>query len=877
MDTRTVDISIDLSHCEDCELCIERVRDSLSQLKGVDAVEVNSGACNLTLSYDPDVASLSRLQDVAQNIGVGISRRFAHETIAISDMDCADCAASLERAVAKMPGVAHVDVNFALARMSVEYEPALTSHGDILSSIRALGYEVADLDQTTKTTSFFRISGLHCADCAASVERNVTSLPGVFEAKVNFGQARLTVRHRADVTAKRIIEVVERSGYGATLESEGGAEPARSFWRANRWAVFTTASGAVLLAGIVASLTIRTDLVVIPLFALAIILGGFRAARSGIFGLIASKSMDMNLLMTVAVIGAAAIGQWAEGAVVVFLFSLGNTLESYTLDRARKAIAELMSVSPNYAKIRRDGREMVLSVEQIGVGEITLVRPGERIPMDGRVSFGSSTVSQAPITGESMPVDKSAGDEVYAGSINERGYLEIEVTKPYRENMISKIIQLVEEAQAERAPSQRFVDRFARYYTPAVLLLSAAIAVLPWLILGEPFQPWIYRALVLLVISCPCALVISTPVSIVSGIARAAREGVLIKGGAHLEAAGRIKVVAFDKTGTLTLGKPRVAEVVSLGRLDEEELINLTASIEARSEHPLAAAIVRRAKHSTLDIRNVEDFEPLTGKGVKARLDGETYYVGSPNLFQSLGADFSVIRDTLGRWDDDGKTALIVGTEKEVLGAMAVGDQLREEAAEVIRELRHLGIARIVMLTGDSHAVARSIAAELGIDEVKAQLLPEQKVSAIKELLAEYGQVAMVGDGVNDAPALASATVGIAMGVAGTDAALETADIALMADDLRKVPYAVGLSRRTLATVRQNIALSLAIKIAFLVATFPGWITLWLAILADMGASLLVTLNGMSILRHKDRAHTACAEECGCSPAAHLSGENHTS
>jgi len=858
VDNNKVRVNIDIPEQRDCERCIERFRDSLSQVKGVATVQFDPKAQNLTVSFDSNEISSAEIEDIAQSIGAEIGQQFTHETIDVSDLDCADCALSLERAVARLPGVAHVSVNFPGARMAVEYEPARTSHNDILSSIRALGYSVDDGVESGQIISRFRLTGLDCADCATTLERNIASLPGVTEARVNFSLAQLLVRHTADLTAERIIRAIEISGYGAALEAESSAQASQSFWRVDKWVLLTASSGVSLLAGVVASMFVGLGSVAVPMFALAMVLGGYRIARSGLFSLLTSRRMDMNLLMTLAAIGAASIGEWVEGAVVVFLFSMGNTLEAYTMDRARRAIRELMSISPNNATVKRDGREMVVPVETVNLGDTVVVKPGDRIPMDGRITYGASTVNQASITGESMPVEKSTGDEVFAGTINEKGYLEIEVSKPYEENTISKIIHLVEEAQTEKAPSQRFVDRFASYYTPAVIFLSASVALLPWLLLGQPFQPWFYRALVLLVIACPCALVISTPVSIVSAIARAAREGVLVKGGAYLEEAGRIKTVAFDKTGTLTLGKPHVDEVLPLDSLGEEELLNLAAAIEARSEHPLAAAIVRRSRQSDLDIPVAHDFEPLTGRGVKARLDGGTYYVGSPALFQNLGLGLSEVAPTLQRWHSEGKTALIVGTQDKVLGAIALDDQIRASAAEVLRELRHIGVSRIVMLTGDNEMAANSIAAQLGIDEVRAQLLPDQKVTAIRELIDKHGHVAMVGDGINDAPALASASVGIAMGVAGTDVALETADIALMADDLHKVPYAVELSRKALGTIRRNIALSLAIKSAFLLLTFPGFVTLWLAIVADMGASLLVTLNGMRLLGYRPQTHTHC-------------------
>ncbi|MHB9092396.1 MAG: heavy metal translocating P-type ATPase, partial [Chloroflexota bacterium] len=539
------------------------------------------------------------------------------------------------------------------------------------------------------------------------------------------------------------------------------------------------------------------------------------------------------------------------GATVVFLFGLGNVLEGYTMDRARGAIRSLMELAPVEARVRRGGREATVTAESVAVGEVVLVRPGERVPVDGRVVLGASAVNQAPITGESVPVEKSPDDEVFAGSIVEGGYLEVEATRPYAENTISRIARLVEEAQARRAPAQRFVERFSHYYTPTVLAGAVGVALLPWLVLGQPFDPWFYRALVLLVIACPCALVISTPVAIVSAIARAARLGILIKGGAYLEEAGRLRAVAFDKTGTLTVGRPEVTEVIPLDSLAADEVLGLAAAIEARSEHPLAAAVVRRAAVAPGNgrVHAVSEFEALVGRGVRARVDGRTYYVGSPRLFADLGVPIANAEPQIEQLQSDGQSVLLLGTETSLLGAIGLADRVRPGAREAVDALKRAGVARVALLTGDNEATARAIARVVGADEYRAGLLPEDKVKAVADLRARHGAVAMVGDGVNDAPALAAANVGVAMGAAGTDVALETADIALMADDLGKVAVAVDLSRRALGIIRANIAFALLIKAVFLALTAAGLATLWMAILADTGASLLVTLNGMRLLR----------------------------
>jgi len=525
------------------------------------------------------------------------------------------------------------------------------------------------------------------------------------------------------------------------------------------------------------------------------------------------------------------------------------------MERARSAIRPLMQLTPNEALrlVRENGepRQERVPVTELAVGDHILVRPGERVPMDGEVISGESAVNQSAITGESLPVDVSAGSQVYAGSINGSGALEVRVTRLAQDTTIARIIRLVAEAQEQRAPSQRFVDAFARRYTPAVIALAAAIAVIPPLFFGAPFLTWFYRALVLLVIACPCALVISTPVSIVSALAAAARHGVLIKGGAYLEAAGNLKAIAFDKTGTLTQGRPTVTDVIPFNGLSADELLALAASVESASEHPLAHAIVHEARHRNLPLRETLGFVARAGRGAQAQVNGRLYRIGNREFFDgdlNLGTEE---RARLHALEAEGKTVMLVADDNAILGLVAVSDRIRPEVAETVAALHRAGIRRTVLLTGDNPRTAAAIARQAGMDEARAQLLPEQKVNAMAELLEEHDAVGMVGDGVNDAPALARATVGIAMGGAGTAQALETADIVLMSDDLRKLPFAIRLSRAARAIIQQNIALSLGIKALFLALALPGWTTLWMAVFADMGASLLVTLNGMRLLRFR--------------------------
>jgi len=614
----------------------------------------------------------------------------------------------------------------------------------------------------------------------------------------------------------------------------------------------------MLVLGFTAGKLGAPELIVNGIFLVGIVLGGFLPAKNGISVLVNAREFDMNLLMTIAVIGASFLGSFEEAAAVVFLFSFGNALQGYTLDKTRNSIQALMEITPNEALVRRGTTEITLPVEEIIIGDHIIVRPAERIAMDGKVSTGYSTVNEAPITGESIPVGKQPGDEIYAGTINERGSLEVEVTKLAKDNTISRIISMVEEAQEQRAPSQQFIDKFAKYYTPAVIVLAALVATVPPLVFGQPFEKWFYEAMAMLLVACPCALVISTPVSIVSAIGNAAKNGVLIKGGMYLEEAGALSVVAFDKTGTLTEGNPQVTDIIPTDGLPDKEFLAIASAIESRSEHPLAEAIVKYSKEQGAEISSVlasiSAFEAIPGKGAKATVNGKTYQIGNSRLFTEQSIDVGRVEGEVSRLQNEGKTVMMLGDDKRILGLIAVADVLRENSGQAVSKLKKAGIKKVIMLTGDNENTAQAIATKAGVDDFRADLLPEDKVDAIKSLLAEHGKVAMVGDGVNDAPAMAISTVGFAMGTAGTDTALETADIALMADDLTKLTYAIKLSRKALGIIKQNIAFALIIKGLILLLVIPGWLTLWMAVAGDMGSSILVTLNGMRLLRtqHED-------------------------
>lgn len=703
----------------------------------------------------------------------------------------------------------------------------------------------------------YRLKGLTCADCAARLERDIAILRGVERAELNFGAAKMKVQ--GNIEPAKIIEEAKKHSVYAEVDGEIGKEAAAAaaergpsrqkvlLLLQNQRAAISIVAGLVLTLGWAADILLSMPDYAKGIYFLAIITGGFSTVRKAFFSL-RRANFDMNVLMTVAVAGAVLIGEWREGAVVAFLFSVSGALESYTFDRARRSIRSLMEISPKRARVRRNGLEMELPVEEIRPGDILLVKPGEKIAMDGKVVSGKSAVNQAAITGESMPSDKMTGDGVYAGTLNLQGALEIEVTRLVKDTTIARIIEMVEEAQAQRAPSQTFVDKFAGIYTPAVIALAAGIALLPPILWGLDWYAWIYRGLALLVVSCPCALVVSTPVAIVSAIGSAAKNGVLIKGGAYLEETGALSVVAFDKTGTLTKGTPELTDIITAGDISEQDLLRAAASVEKLSEHPTAGAVVQKARECGIEPVTVEGFESLTGKGARAKLDGKEVVVGSHKLFRENTVDLRPWEKVLHRLWSEGKTAMLVEINGKLAGILAVADTVREASRHTVDALRESGI-RTVMLTGDNAVTAGAIAGKVGVDEYMAELLPQDKVTEVKGLLAKYGKVGMVGDGVNDAPALATATVGIAMGGAGTDTALETADIALMADDLSRLPFAIRLSRASLGVIKQNIVFSIAIKLAAVALVFPGWLTLWLAIMADMGASVLVTLNGIRLMR----------------------------
>lgn len=614
-------------------------------------------------------------------------------------------------------------------------------------------------------------------------------------------------------------------------------------------------SGALVGAGLVLHWTKMSSASVTAGLSLAAMVAGGWFLLPKAWRAVLRLRPDINLLVVIAAIGASIIGEWIEAATVVFLFGVAEWLEGWADRRARRAVEALLEIAPKTAAVRRDGKFVEVAVEEVQVGETIAVKSGMSIPLDGEIVAGESAVNQAPITGESVPVDKKKGDSVFAGTLNGEGSLEVRVTKPASDTTLAKIIRLVKEAQEQKAPTQRFVDVFARYYTPTVTGIALLIFLVPPVFFGGDWSQWLYRACVMLIIACPCALVISTPVSVVAGLTAMAKHGVLVKGGAHLESIARLNALALDKTGTITEGRPTVQGVETIGQSSEQEILSITAAIDEHSAHPLAKAIVEHARKRGISFPRAQDYQNRSGRGAQGFIDGHAYFVGNHRFTHELGVCSEDIERRLAAIERRGQSVVVVGHRPHddcsggVLGIIAVGDKVRDNAGEAIRALHESGVRKVVMLSGDNQRTASFIAQQVGIDEARGDLLPDEKVAAVKSLREKHEIVGMVGDGVNDAPAMATATVGIAMGVAGTDAAIETADIALMKDDLAKIAETVRLGRRTLAIIRFNIAFSLGLKVLFLALTLVGFASLWLAILADTGATLLVVANALRLLR----------------------------
>jgi Cd2+/Zn2+-exporting ATPase len=859
-------------------------------------------------SHDSDAESSSHAHDHTghahdndEDDGVAptSSARGEIAQFSVPEMDCPSCAGKVENSVRKLDGITAVDPQVTTGTLSVSYEGGRTTPDAIAERVEKAGYTV---ENRGETTAAFTVPEMDCPSCAGKVENALESLTGLssYDTQPTTGKVLVTYDATA-LSPPDIVDAIEGAGYGVTGSTttdadaaSGSTEERESVWTSPR-AIKTWVSGGFVALGLlfefvfpgqnvlVAEIVGRELFVADVLFLVAVGVAGQAIFRNGYYSAL-NRNLDIDLLMSIAIGGAIVaslvFGEslYFEAATLAFLFSIAELLERYSMDRARNSLRELMDLSPDEATVKRDGKEVTIPVDDVAIGDVVVVRPGEKIPMDGEVLDGESAVNQAPITGESVPVDKTPGDAVYAGTVNEEGYLEIEVTAAASDNTLSRIVRMVEDAQANKTEREQFVERFSGYYTPAVVGFALLVAVVPPLLFGASWPTFIVYGLTLLVLACPCAFVISTPVSVVSGITSAAKNGVLIKGGNHLEAMGAVEAIAMDKTGTLTKGELVVTDVIALNGNSETDVLRCARGLESRSEHPIGEAIVGRAEQAAVAQREVDEFQSITGKGVRADLDGTPHYAGKPGLFEELGFDLThvhatteggvvtaksrelcerndcldLLEETVPELQSQGKTVVLVGTEDELEGVIAVADEIRPEATQAIQRLHDLGVEHVIMLTGDNERTARAIAEQIGVDEFRAELLPEEKVEAIDELAEQYDGVAMVGDGVNDAPALATATVGVAMGAAGTDTALETADIALMSDDLSKLPYLYELAHDANGVIRQNIFVSLGAKTLLALGVPFGLVPIWAAVLVgDAGMTTAVTGNAMRLSRLK--------------------------
>jgi Cd2+/Zn2+-exporting ATPase len=822
-------------------------------------------------------------------------------------MDCPSCAEKIVNSVSTLDGVVTVEPRVMTGTVHIEYLPETVGVNALVEGVQAAGYDVESRDDLQ--TARFDVPTMDCASCAGKIENALDSVAGIQERETLPTTGTVIVTYDPSQTTRAdLVAAIERAGY--PVEEPGPVEPgsdeplvedrrATDVWLSPR-AVKTWIGGGLLLLGLAFEFLLSGfDVTVFEilgrelgtaemLYFAGAVISGEEILRNGYYSA-RTRSLDIDLLMSLGILGAltasVVFGEvlYLEAGMLAVLFSVAELMEEYAMDRARSSLRELMDLSPTTATVRRDGEEATVPVEELRVGDRVIVRPGDRVPADGTVVEGESAVNQAPITGESVPVDKTDGDEVFAGTINEEGYLEVEVTAEGEDSTLARIIELVEDAQRDKTEHERFVDRFAGQYTPVVVTLAVLIAAVPPLLIdgsvtlgigGQSlvfvgdWATWFKRGLALLVLACPCALVISTPVSVVSGITSAAQNGVLIKGGTYLESVGTVGSVAFDKTGTLTYGHLTVTDVVPASGETRESVLSVAASLEARSEHPIAEAIVEAAHKSGVDTDDVSAFESLTGKGVRAELDGETFFAGKPALFEELGFSLDGGRvasdggvavadadshgaagaETIEALQADGKTVILVGTAERLVGVVAVADEVRQGATRTVERLHELGVERVVMLTGDNEVTARAVGETAGVDEVRAELLPEEKAETVAALDAEFEGVMMVGDGVNDAPALATATVGVAMGAAGTDTAVESADVALMGDELSKLPYLYALSGKANGVIRENIWASIGVKALLALGVPFGLVNVAVAVVVgDMGMSLGVTTNALRL------------------------------
>ena len=786
-----LDLTLLLPEMEDGDACASLLTEELESTRGVSKAHIvrEDGVARLCLHYDPNLVSLSKIERLARDAGARVTDRYRHETIPLGRIPSADVADTLTKALEALPGMLHAHVNYAAGVAYAAYDSEQISRADIEAALGEMGYRPA-------------------TEAAPEKDHDHGSAPAFLP---HWMQERWT------------LILVGLAGVFLIIG-----------WAGERW------------LGLPAN-------VALVFYILSYIAGGYDIATHAIPALFRGR-FDTDVLMLAAAAGAAILGEWAEGAFLLFLFSLGHAGEHYALDRARDAVNALGKLMPKTARVKRGDEIVEIPVAQVRIGDIVVVRPGDRIPVDGEVVSGAGSVDQSPITGESVPVPKAPGDEVFAGTINQEAALDIRVTKLARDNTLNRVMQMVAEAQSQQSPTQRFTQRFTAKFVPAVLIFVALVIVVPPLVGWMTWEESFYRGMLLLVASSPCALAIGTPATVLAGIAQAARSGVLIKGGVHLENLGMVKVMAFDKTGTLTQGKFQITDIIPLNGVSPDDALSLAAAVEQQSNHPLARAVVEAAQARRLDPPLAADVENLAGKGLRSLVDGKPVLVGSPALIQEANGrawneDMAALLNEL---EAQGKTTIWVQADGRIIGVLALADTPRPGVRGVMERLRKLGIQRLVMLTGDHERAAQKIAREVGVTDVRAELLPEDKLRAIQALEAEFGPVAMVGDGVNDAPALATATVGVAMGAAGTAVALETADVALMADDLTQLPFAVGLSRASRRIIVQNLAVSLGVIFLLIGASVAGVVALSGAVVLHEGSTIIVVLNALRLLRYSD-------------------------
>lgn len=802
--------------------CIARLETRLEGQTGIRDAHFDrdeAGRMVLCLHYDPNLLTLEKLERLARDEGAQIVARFKHETLVVRGMDCGSCAASIEHVIKRLPGVLSVTVNYAVEKLKVEYDSTLTGRDVIAGEVKKLGYRIP------------------------SAVTPLIQKPVAHDDHANCGHEGH--HHAPGAHGEETEDAHADHGHGEV-------DPNVSWVARNPELVRSLGAGLLLAVGFFGEefFGLRPG-VALALFLTSYALGGYDLTRHTVPTVLRGR-FDVEFLMLLGAIGAGILGEWAEGAFLLFLFSFGHALEGFAMDSARNAIGALGKLTPKIARVRRGEQEIEIPVEGLQIGDTAIVRPGDRIAVDGRITAGRSAVDQSPITGESVPVEKVAGETVFAGSINGDGALEVEVTKLAGDTTMARVLEMVEEAQSQKSPTQTFTDKFEKIFVPAVLVVVVLVAVVPPLLGWLEWKVALFRAISTIVAASPCALALATPSAVLSGIARAAQNGVLIKGGVYLENLGSLQAIAFDKTGTLTKGKPEVADIIPASGISSEELLKIAAAVEIRSSHPLAQAVVRRATEQKLALLQAGELQTIKGRGAQAEVGGQLVRIGNLKMMEeaqiALSDDLKAQLQTLS---ESGKPTMIVARGEQVIGVLALADQIRDNTKTSLDKLREVGIPTLVMLTGDNAKVAAHIAPQAGVTEFRGDLLPENKVEAIKSLLKQHRQVAMVGDGVNDAPALANATVGIAMGAGGTDVALETADVALMGDDLSKLPFAVALSRQAKSIIRQNLWISLGVIAILVPSTLFGFARLGVAVIFHEGSTLVVVANALRLLRFR--------------------------